>query len=257
MRAWTSPDVPALADLGVAGRSGSTTPRRARWSPATPRGPPGCTSAASRRTTPPTSATPRPTSPSTCSTGPGATPGTRSTTSRTSPTSTTRCSSGPTATGVDWQELAERETELFRSDMTALRVLAPDAYVGAVESIPLVVDLVAAAARARRRLRRRRRPLLLGALRPAFGSRRGPRRRGDARVFAERGGDPDRPGKKHPLDCLLWQARAARRAGLGLPAGPRPAGLAHRVLGDRPAPPRRRPSTSRAAAATWPSRTTR
>jgi len=25
-------------------------------------------------------------------------------------------------------------------------------------------------------------------------------------VFGERGGDPDRPGKKHPLDCLLWQA---------------------------------------------------
>ncbi len=26
------------------------------------------------------------------------------------------------------------------------------------------------------------------------------------RVFADRGGDPDRPGKKDPLDCLLWQA---------------------------------------------------
>jgi L-cysteine:1D-myo-inositol 2-amino-2-deoxy-alpha-D-glucopyranoside ligase len=25
-------------------------------------------------------------------------------------------------------------------------------------------------------------------------------------VFAERGGDPERPGKKDPLDCLLWQA---------------------------------------------------
>ena len=25
-------------------------------------------------------------------------------------------------------------------------------------------------------------------------------------LFAERGGDPERPGKKHPLDCLLWQA---------------------------------------------------
>jgi L-cysteine:1D-myo-inositol 2-amino-2-deoxy-alpha-D-glucopyranoside ligase len=24
-------------------------------------------------------------------------------------------------------------------------------------------------------------------------------------IFAERGGDPDRPGKKHPLDCLLWR----------------------------------------------------
>ena len=51
-----------------------------------------------------------------------------------------------TATGVDWEALAERETELFRADMTALRVLAPDAYVGAVESIPLVVELVAPAA---------------------------------------------------------------------------------------------------------------
>ncbi len=25
-------------------------------------------------------------------------------------------------------------------------------------------------------------------------------------LFGERGGDPDRVGKKHPLDCLLWQA---------------------------------------------------
>jgi L-cysteine:1D-myo-inositol 2-amino-2-deoxy-alpha-D-glucopyranoside ligase len=25
------------------------------------------------------------------------------------------------------------------------------------------------------------------------------------KVFAERGGDPNRPGKRHPLDCLLWQ----------------------------------------------------
>jgi L-cysteine:1D-myo-inositol 2-amino-2-deoxy-alpha-D-glucopyranoside ligase len=25
-------------------------------------------------------------------------------------------------------------------------------------------------------------------------------------LFAERGGDPERAGKKHPLDCLLWQS---------------------------------------------------
>ena len=31
---------------------------------------------------------------------------------------------------VDWRELAERETELFRQDMAALRVLPPDHYVG-------------------------------------------------------------------------------------------------------------------------------
>src|SRR6195952_5780857 len=48
-----------------------------------------------------------------------------------------------TATGVDWAELAEQETELFREDMAALRVLAPDDYMGAVESIPTIVDLIA------------------------------------------------------------------------------------------------------------------
>src|SRR6187399_1705460 len=47
-----------------------------------------------------------------------------------------------TKVGVDWVELAERETELFRQDMTALRVLPPTHYVGAVESIPLVVALI-------------------------------------------------------------------------------------------------------------------
>src|SRR5689334_22394645 len=47
-----------------------------------------------------------------------------------------------TATGVDWEELAVRETQLFRTDMEALRVLPPDDYVGAVESIPLVVSMV-------------------------------------------------------------------------------------------------------------------
>src|SRR6187200_3362630 len=47
-----------------------------------------------------------------------------------------------TKVGVDWVELAERETELFRQDMQALRVLPPDAYVGAVESIPLAIALI-------------------------------------------------------------------------------------------------------------------
>src|SRR4051795_139935 len=43
---------------------------------------------------------------------------------------------------VDWTELAERETELFRQDMQALRVLPPEHYVGAVESIPLAVTMI-------------------------------------------------------------------------------------------------------------------
>jgi L-cysteine:1D-myo-inositol 2-amino-2-deoxy-alpha-D-glucopyranoside ligase len=116
------------------------------------------------------------------------------------------------ATGEDWTELAERETELFRTDMVALRVLPPDAYVGAVEAIPLVVSMI-------EKLRES------GAVYPVpteeggegdlyfsvhadptFGAVSGWQREQMLRVFAERGGDPDRPGKKDPLDCLLWQS---------------------------------------------------
>ena len=38
--------------------------------------------------------------------------------------------------GEDWAALAAREIELFRADMTALRVLPPQDYVGVVEAVP-------------------------------------------------------------------------------------------------------------------------
>lgn len=110
------------------------------------------------------------------------------------------------ATGQDWQQLAEQQTELFRTDMEALRVLPPDHYLGVVESIPLVVAMV-------------ERLQATGSVYPvdgdlyfsvhsdpSFGQVSGWTRDEMLAVFADRGGDPDRPGKKDPLDCLLWQA---------------------------------------------------
>src|SRR3954463_3451236 len=43
----------------------------------------------------------------------------------------------------DWVVLGMRETALFREDMTALRVVPPRDYLGAVESIPEIVAAVA------------------------------------------------------------------------------------------------------------------
>src|SRR5688572_23950634 len=48
-----------------------------------------------------------------------------------------------TRDGEDWVVLAMRETALFREDMEALRIVPPAHYVGAVESIPRIVDAVA------------------------------------------------------------------------------------------------------------------
>ncbi len=45
--------------------------------------------------------------------------------------------------GIDWRELAERETQLFREDMAALRVLPPHDYVAATDAIAEVAEAVA------------------------------------------------------------------------------------------------------------------
>jgi L-cysteine:1D-myo-inositol 2-amino-2-deoxy-alpha-D-glucopyranoside ligase len=140
------------------------------------------------------------------------------------------------ATGEDWQALAERETELFRTDMSALRVLAPRHYVGAVESIHLVTDLVARLGDAVYRVDD---DLYFDVhADPAFGSVAGLDEATMRSVFGERGGDPDRAGKRHPLDCLVWQAPRPGEPSWESPLGPgRPgwhiecAAIAHEHLG--------------------------
>jgi L-cysteine:1D-myo-inositol 2-amino-2-deoxy-alpha-D-glucopyranoside ligase len=121
--------------------------------------------------------------------------------------------------GVDWVELAERETELFRQDMTALRVLPPAHYTGAVESIPLVLDLIARldAAGAIYRVED---DLYFSVTADAdFGAESGLTREQMLEIFPQRGGDPDRAGKKDPLDCVVWRAERP-----GEPAWPSPYG---------------------------------
>ncbi len=167
--------------------------------------------------------------------------------------------------GEDWRAIAERETELFRSDMTALRVIPPTSYVGAVESIPDVARVV-------ERLLAEGRAYRVGP--DADGQ-------GDGDVYAdlstdprvgrdtadldpaanlarflEIGGDPERPGKRDGLDPLLWRVERPGEpswdGGGSAPADP---------AGTSSAPSSRAASwvprsTSRAAVPTCDSRTT-
>ena len=115
------------------------------------------------------------------------------------------------ARSIDWHELAADQTERFRRDMEALGVIPPDHYIAVTERI----DEIAAAVKS---LTDRgfayplegdyyfdsatveeARPWMLGdeshydrALMRA--------------LSAERGGDPDRPGKRDALDPVLWRA---------------------------------------------------
>lgn len=110
------------------------------------------------------------------------------------------------ATGEDWVALAERETELFRTDMTALRIIPPQHYMGAVEAIDLVVDLIGRLESAGAVYRVDDDLYFDVHADAGFGDVSHLDAAAMAEVFAQRGGDPEREGKKHPLDCLLWLA---------------------------------------------------
>jgi L-cysteine:1D-myo-inositol 2-amino-2-deoxy-alpha-D-glucopyranoside ligase len=126
--------------------------------------------------------------------------------------------------GIDWKELGTRETDLFRADMAALRVLAPQDYVAATEAIDEVVEMV-------------EKLLAAGAAYvvddpqypdvyfrtdadPVFGYESNYDRDTMLRLFAERGGDPQRPGKSDPLDALLWRAHRPGEPSWPSPFGP-------------------------------------
>ena len=108
--------------------------------------------------------------------------------------------------GEDWREVADREIDRYRGDMEALRVLPPDHLVGAVEALPVIERFAGLLAD---------RGALYDLDGDQYFSRMSDGRFGTVSgldpatmgtLFAERGGDPGRPGKKDPLDPLVWLA---------------------------------------------------
>ncbi|MHC5796509.1 cysteine--1-D-myo-inosityl 2-amino-2-deoxy-alpha-D-glucopyranoside ligase [Lacisediminihabitans sp. FW035] len=119
-----------------------------------------------------------------------------------------------TRDGVDWRDLAASQIELFRGDMEKLGIIPPDEYVAVTEVIADVADAV---------------KILLhngsaytvpspdaaddvyfdsGFVVPAWhlGQESTLDRPTMLELSAERGGDPQRPGKRDPLDPLLWRS---------------------------------------------------
>ncbi|NCU84013.1 MAG: cysteine--1-D-myo-inosityl 2-amino-2-deoxy-alpha-D-glucopyranoside ligase [Actinobacteria bacterium] len=108
----------------------------------------------------------------------------------------------------DWKELAASQIDLFREDMTALNVLPPNAYRGVIESMDDIILLV-------------EQMIAIGKTYELEGDIYLDLQQVDGAIqdlplpleqalviFKERGGDPERVGKRHALDPLLWKARA-------------------------------------------------
>ncbi|ATG51956.1 cysteine--1-D-myo-inosityl 2-amino-2-deoxy-alpha-D-glucopyranoside ligase [Brachybacterium vulturis] len=114
--------------------------------------------------------------------------------------------------GVDWRELAASQVELFTKDMESLRIIAPETYRSVSEAMEQIIAVV-------RTLHERGRAYPVEAndaagpdwyldlsVDGALGDVSGWSEEQMLEVFAERGGDPDRAGKRGRFDPLLWRA---------------------------------------------------
>ncbi|MGI8647709.1 MAG: cysteine--1-D-myo-inosityl 2-amino-2-deoxy-alpha-D-glucopyranoside ligase [Acidimicrobiales bacterium] len=122
----------------------------------------------------------------------------------------------------DWAQLAHRETRRFAADMAALSVIPPESYIGVVESMSDVVETVdkLLADGAAYRVPDGTNDIYFDlASAPDFGYESGLDETQMLALFTERGGDPNRDGKRGPLDPLLW-----RGARVGEPSWPSPMG---------------------------------
>ena len=119
----------------------------------------------------------------------------------------------------DWQSLAQSQIDLFVSDMTALRIIPPNSYRGVVESMDEIITSI------NLYIDKGVTYELAGDIYLEISKVSGypnnlPMSFEEAiEVFSQRGGDPERPGKKTPLDPLLWRVKRA-----GEPSWPAPFG---------------------------------
>ena len=111
---------------------------------------------------------------------------------------------------VDWSALADSQINLFKSDMSALRVIPPEHFIKVTESLTIIEEFI-------KRLAKNGylyeiendyyfavEQFLTDLPIPVDEA---------VKVFSERGGDPHRVGKKHPLDPLVWSAHVGNEPG--------------------------------------------
>jgi L-cysteine:1D-myo-inositol 2-amino-2-deoxy-alpha-D-glucopyranoside ligase len=115
--------------------------------------------------------------------------------------------------GLDWKDLAHQQIDLFRGDMENLRVIPPAHYIGAVDAIPLVVNAIEDLDSLSTIYEVDTDQYFSVHADTRFGSRSHLSQDQMISIFSERGGDPNRLGKKDPLDCLVWMSQRPNEPG--------------------------------------------
>ncbi|MBA2363175.1 MAG: cysteine--tRNA ligase, partial [Chloroflexia bacterium] len=119
--------------------------------------------------------------------------------------------------GMDYRELARRETERFQRDLAALNVRPPDHYPRATQEIDRMVDLIRRLVEHGNAYEREGNVYFRLSSYASYGALSKLDRAEMLELAAERGGNPDDPLRDDPLDFQLWQ-----RAAPGEPSWPSP-----------------------------------
>jgi L-cysteine:1D-myo-inositol 2-amino-2-deoxy-alpha-D-glucopyranoside ligase len=111
---------------------------------------------------------------------------------------------------VNWSALADSQINLFKSDMSALRVIPPEHFIKVTESLTIIEEFIKRLAKNGYLYEIEKdyyfavEQFLNDLPMPVDEA---------VKVFSERGGDPHRVGKKHPLDPLVWSAHVGNEPG--------------------------------------------
>ena len=121
--------------------------------------------------------------------------------------------------GVPYLDLAESEMARFRGDMTALDMRPPIAEPRATESIDGIIDLVNRLLEADHAYITHGTAYFDVSTFPRFGELSHYSEEQMVRLARARGGNPDDPHRRAPLDFVLWQPSAGDEPGWRAPFG--------------------------------------
>ena len=121
--------------------------------------------------------------------------------------------------GVNYLDLADAELARFRADMEALDTRPLYAEPRATESIPGMIDMVAALLESGHAYTANGTTYFDVSSFPRFGALSGYSHAEMVELARERGGNPDDPHRRAPLDFVLWQPSAADEPSWDAPFG--------------------------------------
>jgi L-cysteine:1D-myo-inositol 2-amino-2-deoxy-alpha-D-glucopyranoside ligase len=143
-------------------------------------------------------------------------------------------------TGEDYLALGNRHVTTFLTEMAALNWLPPDHYPRATQHVPQMVDMIGRLLDAGLAYAAEGNVYFLIEAWPRYGELSKLSRDGMLPIANERGNVPDMPGKRDPLDFVLWQRSLPDEPSWPAPWGPgRPgwhiecSAMATAYLGDR------------------------